>query len=118
MALEAQLRNAIVCELGEYDFTGPQGERYPFLTLYNGRENLQMSIAKDANVPESLNFGDRVDVWFRIDQADKIVRGEDRDRAFGQLKLKVIDVKMAKAGSNGRDAQGVKELKSELAGAA
>lgn len=99
LALEAQLRNAIATEVGEYDFTGPKGERYRFITLYNGRENLTLSLAADCPLPEGIKFGTEVNVWFRLNQATKNVRGETArdDRNFSQIKLQAVNVELAKA---------------------
>jgi hypothetical protein len=92
-ALEGHFRNAIVTEIGSWDI---DGKSYPFLGLFNGRENVQLPIEKDCTPPADLGFGDLVDVWCLVSQGQKVVG----DRSVGKLGLRCRDVKLvAKAGT-------------------
>jgi hypothetical protein len=104
--MQAHIRNARVLGLGEYDMTGPNGERYRYLDLYDplaGRAAnavVRISLDKDCTPPAAVEWGVSVDVWVELVTNEKIVRGEERDRAIGQLKLRAVDVQLA-ASQNG-----------------
>jgi hypothetical protein len=88
--LEAQVTNAVFLEAGVWEI---DGTKIPNITIYNGRENLQLAVDKDCTPPADLKFGDKVDLWFTIGQASKVAG----DRSFGVIKLRVLDVVRAGA---------------------
>src|ERR1043165_7796312 len=96
--MEAQFKNCTALEIGKYDFTGEDGQRYRYIVVYDAdtRENVTISLDKGC-VPPAIEFGTKVDLWVRVRKSDKIVRGEDRDRTFGQIKLTATDVVLAGA---------------------
>jgi hypothetical protein len=98
--VEAHIRNARATSTGEYDFAGPKGERYRYLDLYDDTrgEIVRVSVAKDCTLP-AVEFGTIVDLWVELVSNEKIVRGEDRDRAIGTLKLRAISVELSKVGA-------------------
>lgn len=102
--MQALIRNAkALAPVGEYDFKGPKGEIYRFLDLYDAEQGgvVRLSLAADCNPPQTVDFGTALDVWCELVQGEKIVRGEDRDRALKNLKLRAVDVQLAKAATNG-----------------
>lgn len=86
--LEGEFKNAIVTEVGAWDV---EGKSYPYLGLFNGRENVQLPIDKDCTPPADLVFGDKVNVWVRVTQGAKVVG----DRAIGKTGLRCINVERA-----------------------
>lgn len=113
--MQAQIRNATVLGVGEYDFTGPKGERYSYLDLYDPQAAQQsqavvrLSIAKDCTPPAGIAFGTAVDVWAELVPNEKIVRGEERDRSIGTLKLRAVDIRVAAAQANGKTEERSKD---------
>jgi hypothetical protein len=106
--MEALIRGAkALGPVAEYDFTGNNGERYRYVDLYDDAAGkvIRVSLDKDCS-PPAVGFGDSLDLWVRIDQGEKIVRGEDRDRTFGSLKLKAVAIELSKATENGAGAAG------------
>jgi hypothetical protein len=89
-AMQGEFRNCIVTEVGTWDI---DGKSYPFLGLFNGRENVQLPIEKDCTVPDGLEFGDKVNVWCRVAQGQKVVG----DRSVGKLALRAVNVERASA---------------------
>jgi hypothetical protein len=87
-AAQAFGRNWIVTELGEWKI---EKDTYPFIGIFNGDRNLKLSIDKDSTPPGDLKFGDRVDVWVRLDQTSKAAG----DRAFDVVKLKAVNIERA-----------------------
>jgi hypothetical protein len=85
LALEGHFRNAVVVEVGAWDI---DGRSYPFVGLFNGRENVQLPIEKDCTPPADLAFGDLVDVWCRVSQGQKVVG----DRSIGKLGLRAVSI--------------------------
>lgn len=83
--LEGVFKNAIVTEVGAWDI---DGKSYPYLGLFNGRENVQLPIEKDCTPPADLSFGDKVDVWCRVSQGQKVVG----DRSIGKLGLRAVNI--------------------------
>lgn len=99
--MQAHIRNARALAAGEYDFTGDKGERYRFLDLYDkdaGRI-VRISLGKDCVCPAIPDEGASVDVWVELLTNEKIVRGEDRDRSIGTLKLRAVNVELAQKGA-------------------
>jgi len=96
--VEAEFKNVRALKLGEYDFTGPKGEKYPYIVIFDeqSNDNLTISLDKDCT-PPAVEFGTLVDIWLRVSPNEKIVRGEERDRAISTLKLRAIDVKLSKS---------------------
>jgi hypothetical protein len=114
MALQGQIKNAVVTEVAAWEFKDDRGKdvSQPYIGLFNGRENLLVSIDKDCTPPADLAFGDLVNVWFAINQASKV----SGDRSFGVLKLKLVNVELvSKAGA---ETGGSRSAPRELAKAA
>lgn len=95
--LQAQIRNARAAGAGEYDFTGPKGERYRWIDLYDeGRGAIvRLSLTAECELP-NIEFGTLVDVWCAIAADEKIARGEERDRVFKGIKLRAVNIALAK----------------------
>lgn len=91
-APEGQFRNCIVVEVGAWDI---DGRSFPYIGIFNGRENVQIPLEKVGgeyiDLPDGLAFGSRVDIWCRISQGQKVV-GE---RAIGKLQLRAVNVQHA-----------------------
>jgi hypothetical protein len=106
--MEALIRGAkALGPVAEYDFTGNNGERYRYVDLYDDGAGKVIRVSLDRECsPPALGFGSTVDLWVRIDQGEKIVRGEDRDRTFGSLKLKAVSIELAEAAGNGAGSAG------------
>src|SRR4051812_15280773 len=83
ISVEGHFKNVRAIETGEYDFTGPKGERYAYIVVYDDttKQNLTISLDKDCT-PPAVEFGTKVDMWVRVASSDKIVRGEERDRSI------------------------------------
>jgi hypothetical protein len=104
-APQGRFLNCIVTEVSmwEIEATDAKGKktgakaRYPYIGLFNGRENVQMPIDKDCTPPADLQFGDRVDIWAIINQGQKVVG----DRAVAKLGLRAIDIQRAAKSSDG-----------------
>lgn len=103
--MQALIRNAVaLSNVGEYDFTGSQGEKYRYVDLYDGErgEIVRLSLSADCTPPANVEFGTKVDLWCEILSNEKIVRGEDRDRSMKSLKLRAVSIELSKATTNGR----------------
>jgi hypothetical protein len=102
---QGRFLNCIVTEVSLWaiEVTDAKGKKtgavskYPFIGIFNGRENVQMPIGKDCVPPADLQFGDRVDIWCEISQAQKVVG----DRAVGKLGLRAIDIQRASKADDG-----------------
>jgi hypothetical protein len=88
-------RNWIVTEVGAWEMKDNSGKdvSYPYIGIFNGDRNLKLSVDKSCVLPADLSFGDRVDVWIRLDQASKAAG----DRAFDVVKLKAVNVERVAA---------------------
>ncbi len=97
--MQAHITQARALGRGTYDFKGPNGESYSFLDLYDkdAGKVLRLSLGKDCVCPAVPDEGVTVNVWCEVVQGEKIVRGEDRDRSMASLKLRAINVELAKA---------------------
>lgn len=95
--MQARITNARALGAGEYDFTGNAGERYRYLDLYDREAGkvVRISVAKDCICPAIPDEGATVDLWVELNANEKIVRGEDRDRSIGTLKLRAVDVQLS-----------------------
>jgi len=96
--LQAHIQNARALAHGEYDFKGAKGETYAFLDLYDKEAGkvVRLSLGKDCTCPVIPEDGATVNLWVELVANEKIVRGEDRDRSIGTLKLRAVNVELAK----------------------
>jgi len=96
--VQAHISNARALGRGEYDFKGPKGEVYSFLDLYDrdAGKVVRLSLGKDCTCPAIPDEGATVNLWVELVANEKIVRGEDRDRSIGTLKLRAVNVELAK----------------------
>lgn len=82
MGLEAEFRNAIFCEQGEWEI---EGKQYPFVVLYGGERNVRLSLDREATIPEGLDFGDKVDAWISLEAQTKRVGDRNTDILKGKI---------------------------------
>ncbi len=96
--MQAHITQARALGRGEYDFKGSKGETYSFLDLYDKSAGkvLRLSLGADCVCPAIPEEGVTVNVWCEVVQGEKIVRGEDRDRSMASLKLRAVNVELAK----------------------
>lgn len=87
--------------LGEYDFTGDQGQRYRYLDLYDAEngETMRMSLNKDVPTPV-VEFGDFFDIRVNLSTETKVVKGTDR--SIERLKGQIVHLEPAKQGSRSK----------------
>lgn len=106
--MEGFFRNVTALEVGTWDFKGDNGEEYRYIVVYDpeSRENLTVSLDADCT-PPAVEFGTKIDMWIRLSQADKVVRGERNgranDRTINQLKLKAVSIELAKQSAGSAD---------------
>ncbi len=97
--MQVHITQARALGRGQYDFKGPKGEVYSFLDLYDKEAGkvLRLSLGQDCVCPAIPEEGATINVWCEVVQGEKIVRGEDRDRSMVSLKLRAVNVELAKA---------------------
>jgi hypothetical protein len=87
-APEGHFRNCIVTEISAWDI---DGKSYPYIGIFNGRENLQLPLEKDCIPPAGLEFGSKVDFWAVVSQGQKVVG----DRAVGKVGLRIKNIELS-----------------------
>lgn len=67
---------------GEYDLTNADNTKPRFLDVYTATKQVRrLSVHKECELPSELVMGDVVTIGFLLGETEKIVRGEERDRA-------------------------------------
>lgn len=98
--MQGRILNAQVLGLGEYDFEQADGGRTRYIDLYDDEAGLptqavvRFTLDGNCHLPAEPSMGERVDLWFRVMHGEKVVRGESRDRAFSQLKLRATSIEL------------------------
>jgi|SRR5665647_129394 len=78
---------------GEYDLSNADGSHPRFLDIYTATKNVRrLSVHKECALPSDLTMGDVLTIGFLLGETEKIVRGEERDRAVKGARLVARDV--------------------------
>jgi hypothetical protein len=91
--LHALIEDADFLGQGEYDFEPVAGQGQPrFVDAYTPESGLvRLSLAKELP-PFEATMGDKLKLRCRVSNAEKYVRGEERDRSVKSLRLQVVEV--------------------------
>jgi hypothetical protein len=92
--------------VGEYDLTLDDGTKPRYIDLYDADSGLvRISVARDVP-PESLELkmGDPVVLRCTVGNAEKVVRGEERDRTVKSVRLQAVEIINLAAGATKKAA--------------
>lgn len=92
------LLTARVLDVGEYDLTNDDGSHPRFLDVYDKESGqIRLSLHKECVVPAGVEFGTICTLGCLLDNSEKYVRGEERDRSIKGVRLRVRDIAIAAA---------------------